>query len=69
MKYSINSKKKVLVTGATGFIAGWLIKKLVEEGVCVHAAVRDPAKEQKVAHLKKLSEIGPGKVVFSKQIY
>ena len=66
MKYSIASKKKVLVTGATGFIAGWLIKKLVEEGVCVHAAVRDPAKEQKVAHLKKLSEIGPGKVVLFK---
>tara|TARA_B110000503_G_scaffold30086_2_gene48596 strand:- start:61 stop:1128 length:1068 start_codon:yes stop_codon:yes gene_type:complete len=66
MKYSINSKKKVLVTGATGFIAGWLIKKLVEAGVCVHAAVRDPENEEKVAHLKKLSENGPGTVVLFK---
>ena len=68
MKYSINSKKKVLVTGATGFIAGWLIKKLVEAGVCVHAAVRDPKNDKKVAHLKKLSEIGPARLFFSKQI-
>ena len=66
MKYSISSKKKVLVTGATGFIAGWLIKKLVEAGVCVHAAVRDPENEQKLAHLKKLSENGPGTIIFFK---
>ena len=66
MKYSIASKKKVLVTGATGFIAGWLIKKLVEAGVCVHAAVRDPENDQKVVHLKKLSENGPGTVVLFK---
>ena len=66
MKYSIDSKKKVLVTGATGFIAGWLIKKLVEAGVCVHAAVRNPENEQKVAHLKQLSEDGPGTVVLFK---
>ena len=66
MKYSIASKKKVLVTGATGFIAGWLIKKLVEAGVCVHAAVRDPENDQKVVHLKKLSENGPGTVILFK---
>ena len=66
MKYTIDVKKKVLVTGATGFIAGWIIKQLVEAGVCVHAAVRDPENEQKVAHLKILSENGPGTVVLFK---
>lgn len=66
MKYDIASEKKVLVTGATGFIAGWLIKKLVEAGVCVHAAVREPENDRKVEHLKKLSENGPGSVVLFK---
>ena len=66
MKYKVDTNEKVLVTGATGFIAGWLIKKLVEMGVCVHAAVRDPDNEQKVAHLKLLSQNGPGSVVLFK---
>ena len=66
MKYSIDTKQKVLVTGATGFVAGWIIKRLVEEGVCVHAAVRDPENEVKVAHLKRLSKKGPGSVVLFK---
>jgi len=66
LKYKVDTNEKVLVTGATGFIAGWLIKKLVEMGVCVHAAVRDPDNEQKVAHLKLLSQNGPGSVVLFK---
>ena len=66
MKYTINTKQKVLVTGATGFVAGWIIKKLVEAGVCVHAAVRDPDSEAKVSHLKHLSQKGPGSVVLFK---
>ena len=66
MKYNIDTKQKVLVTGATGFVAGWIVKRLVEAGVCVHAAVRDPENEVKVAHLKQLSEKGPGSVVLFK---
>ena len=66
MKYTVDTKKKVLVTGATGFIAGWMIKQLVEAGVCVHAAVRDPDNEEKVGHLKQLSQKGPGSVVLFK---
>ena len=66
MRYNIDTKQKVLVTGATGFVAGWIVKRLVEAGVCVHAAVRDPENEVKVAHLKQLSEKGPGSVVLFK---
>ena len=54
------------MTCATGFVAGWLIKKLVEAGVCVHAAVREPDSEAKVSHLKQLSKKGPGTVVLFK---
>jgi CDP-glucose 4,6-dehydratase len=34
------NKKSVLVTGATGFLAGWLIRDLVERGAHVVALVR-----------------------------
>ena len=66
MNFQIEQHKKVLVTGGTGFIAGWIIKQLVEAGVCVHATVRDPDNEEKVAHLKKLSIKGPGEVILFK---
>jgi nucleoside-diphosphate-sugar epimerase len=62
----IDKTKPVLVTGATGYVASWLIKKLVEEGITVHAAVRNPAKTDKIAHLNKLAENAPGKIIYFK---
>ncbi len=50
----------VLVTGASGYIAGWIIKYLLEEGYTVHATVRDPAKQASVGHLLKMAETAPG---------
>ncbi len=50
----------VLVTGATGYLAGWLVKRLLDEGFTVHGAVRDPSNPTKVAHLQKLSETSAG---------
>ena len=34
-------KNTVLVTGANGYVASWLVKKLIEEEYTVHATVRD----------------------------
>ena len=62
MDFKIDKKKKALVTGGTGFVAGWIIKQLVEAGVHVHATVRNPSDENKVGHLNELSKKGPGKV-------
>jgi len=59
-----NTSAPVLVTGATGFVAGWLVKRLLEEGFTVYAAVRDPGNEEKIAHLKKLDAGLPGSIVF-----
>ena len=42
---------KVLVTGANGFIAVWLVKDLLERGFSVRGQVRSLAK---TAHLKNL---------------
>ena len=39
----IDTSAPVLVTGATGYVAGWIVKRLLEAGATVHAAVREPA--------------------------
>lgn len=36
-----NTSAPILVTGATGYIASWVIQKLLEQGYTVHATVRD----------------------------
>jgi len=38
----------VLVTGGSGFVAGWCIAELLKNGHTVRATVRDPRKAQAV---------------------
>lgn len=38
------AKGTVCVTGATGFVASWLVKCLLDEGYHVRGAVRDPGR-------------------------
>lgn len=52
--------KVVLVTGASGYIAGWIIKYLLDAGHTVRATVRDPNKAASVAHLQKMAAGTPG---------
>lgn len=59
-------KAPVLVTGATGYIAGWIVKRLLEEGLTVHAAVREPSKTDKFAHLTALVKNNPDQLKFFK---
>ncbi|WP_344509652.1 NAD-dependent epimerase/dehydratase family protein [Dactylosporangium maewongense] len=49
------SKGTVLVTGATGFIAGHCIEELITHGYAVRGTVRDPATAD-VAHLREVAE-------------
>lgn len=60
----IDRNKPVMVTGANGYVASWVVKQLLDEGLKVHAAVRDPSKESKIGHLKKLAEESAGSIVF-----
>jgi len=62
--FSVPTHAPVLVTGATGYVAGWLVKRLVEAGVTVHAAVRNPQDTAKLAHLQAMTDTGPGTVKF-----
>lgn len=54
------SLTKVMVTGASGYIASWIIKYLLEEGYTVHGTVRDPEKYSSIAHLLKIADAAPG---------
>lgn len=63
---TIDKSKPVLVTGATGYVAGWIIKKLLEAGMTVHAAVRNPDNKSKLEHLERLAEKSSGSIRFFK---
>ncbi len=52
----IDKSKPVLITGGSGYVASWIIKMLLEEGINVNATVRDPSSIQKVEHLKALAK-------------
>ncbi|EAY24548.1 NAD-dependent epimerase/dehydratase family protein [Microscilla marina] len=62
----IDKTKPVLVTGATGYVAGWLVKKLLEKGITVHAAVRNPQKQEKLQHLNQLAAKSSGSIKYFK---
>lgn len=59
---TIDRSKPILVTGATGYVAGWLVKKLLQAGLTVHAAVRDPNNQDKIAHLEALAAHSGGNI-------
>lgn len=58
----IDRKAPVLVTGASGYIAGWIVKFLLEDGHVVHGTVRDPDKAKGLEHLHALAAAHPGRL-------
>ncbi|KAH6904343.1 D-lactaldehyde dehydrogenase [Coprinopsis sp. MPI-PUGE-AT-0042] len=59
---TISSGDKVLVTGANGYIAIWIVQKLLEKGYYVRAAVRAPGKAK---HLQDLFKSYSDKLEFA----
>ena len=45
----------VLVTGASGYIASWVVKYLLDEGFAVHGTVRSLNEESRYRHLQALA--------------
>lgn len=60
----IDRTKPVLVTGATGYVAGWVVKRLLEEGLTVHGTVRDASKTERLAYLREMAEGTEGTLKF-----
>ncbi len=63
---TIDKTKPVLVTGATGYVAGRLVEKLLSEGMTVHAAVRNPSDTEKTKYLDALASSLPGTIKYFK---
>jgi len=60
----VDNNPPVLVTGATGYLAGWIVKNLLESGMTVHASVRDVSNTEKRAHLDKIAENSNGEIIY-----
>ncbi len=56
----IDKEKPVLVTGASGYIASWIVRFLLEEGHDVRATVRDTSNSEKIAHLSEIAKAEAG---------
>lgn len=52
----IDKTKPVLVTGGTGYLASWIVKLLLEDGVRVRATVRNLSDNTKNQHLINISK-------------
>ena len=61
---TIDRTRPVMVTGANGYVASWLVKRLLDDGLTVHAAVRNPNDEKKIAHLKEAAAKSNGQIKF-----
>ena len=58
----IDTGTPVMVTGATGYVAGWVVKRLLEEGLTVHAPVRNPGDRNKLKYLNEIAAGTPGTI-------
>jgi len=61
---SVPTDAPVLVTGATGYVAGRLVERLLAEGLTVHATVRDASKTDRLGYLHALADAHPGSLRF-----
>ena len=59
-----NHSKPVLVTGATGYLASWIVKGLLEKGITVHAAIRGVEDRLKRKHLDDIAAAVNGKIKY-----
>ena len=58
--YKVDTTKPVMVSGANGYIASWIVKKLLDSGSTVHATVRDPSNNDRVGHLRDIADKSKG---------
>lgn len=62
----IDIKAPVMITGATGFVAGWVVSRLLQNGHTVHAPIRSPENPGKTKYLDQLADKFPGNIKYFK---
>lgn len=63
---TIDKTKPVMITGATGYVAGWVVKELLDNGHTVHAPIRSPENPEKTKYLDALAENASGTIKYFK---
>eukprot|EP00121_Abeoforma_whisleri_P008171 Awhi_evm1s7491 len=63
---NIPLSEPVMLTGATGYVAGVLCKELLEAGLTVHCPVRSPDNKEKIKHLVDVAATTKGTLKFFK---
>ena len=63
---NIDKTKPVMVTGATGYVGGHIVKNLLEKGHLVHAPIRSPGNKDKTKYLDALAESNTGSIAYFK---
>jgi nucleoside-diphosphate-sugar epimerase len=63
---TVNPQAPVVVTGASGYIGSWIVRRLLEAGHTVRGTVRDPDKKSGLEHLHKLAHDHPGRLTLAK---
>jgi dihydroflavonol-4-reductase len=53
-----------MVTGATGYVAGWIVRTLLDDGLRVHAAIRNPSKVEKREYLDEIAKQSSGSIEY-----
>lgn len=56
------NNKTIAVTGATGYLGSWIVKKLLERGFTVNGSVRSLQKKEKYQHLLEIEKECDGKL-------
>ena len=59
---TVGRRRPVLVTGGNGYVASWLVRRLLERGFDVHATVRDTGDPARTGHLSAVARRRPGKL-------
>lgn len=61
---TIDKSKPVIITGGTGYVAGWIVKELLDHGITVHAPVRNSNDKEKIKYLQQLADQNHGTIKF-----
>lgn len=63
---TIDKTKPVMITGATGYVAGRIVEKLLKEGLTIHAPIRNPDNQEKLKYLNEIADNSDGTIKYFK---
>ena len=62
----IDQTKPVLLTGATGYLAGRIAEQLLDMGITIHAPIRNPSNPDKTKYLDAIAKKSKGSIKYFK---